>query len=255
MNLLIIKADEFSSQQKAIIRGERASYIYNFHDLKPGISIKAAVFNGAAGIAQIEAVSASQIELNFIAQHEAVANLPVHALVSIPRPQTIKKVLQLGCMLGLSSVCFFKSSKVVKSYLSSKALTLGKIEEQVIIGLEQAGTSLAPEVAVCASFEELLDNYLPKLNQNAGKIPAIKVLADTQSAKQDWASLQCSSQEQAVLIAIGPESGFSRDEIAALVERGFCPLSLGRRILRVDVALCAAFSRIQFLKEIRCLRA
>jgi 16S rRNA (uracil1498-N3)-methyltransferase len=40
-------------------------------------------------------------------------------------------------------------------------------------------------------------------------------------------------------LAVGPEGGFAEEEVALLKERGFAPVSLGRRILRAETAAIA----------------
>jgi 16S rRNA (uracil1498-N3)-methyltransferase len=40
-------------------------------------------------------------------------------------------------------------------------------------------------------------------------------------------------------LAVGPEGGFAEEEVALLKERGFAPVSLGRRILRAETAALA----------------
>jgi 16S rRNA (uracil1498-N3)-methyltransferase len=40
-------------------------------------------------------------------------------------------------------------------------------------------------------------------------------------------------------LAVGPEGGFAEEEVALLKERGFTPVSLGRRILRAETAALA----------------
>jgi len=40
-------------------------------------------------------------------------------------------------------------------------------------------------------------------------------------------------------LAVGPEGGFAEEEVALLKERGFAPVSLGRRILRAETAATA----------------
>jgi 16S rRNA (uracil1498-N3)-methyltransferase len=48
-----------------------------------------------------------------------------------------------------------------------------------------------------------------------------------------------------VWCAIGPEGGFSDEELAAFEAAGFMAASLGRRILRVDTAVSAALTVVQ----------
>ncbi len=49
---------------------------------------------------------------------------------------------------------------------------------------------------------------------------------------------------QDVILLIGPEGGFTPDEIALAIKAGFQPVSLGKRILRTETAGIAAISTI-----------
>lgn len=48
-------------------------------------------------------------------------------------------------------------------------------------------------------------------------------------------------------ILIGPEGGWSEDELAAVVSAGYLPLTLGRRTLRADAVPIVALGVLQFL--------
>jgi 16S rRNA (uracil1498-N3)-methyltransferase len=45
-------------------------------------------------------------------------------------------------------------------------------------------------------------------------------------------------------LAVGPEGGFAEEEVALLKERGFAPVSLGRRILRAETAALALLALV-----------
>ena len=48
----------------------------------------------------------------------------------------------------------------------------------------------------------------------------------------------------APVLAVGPEGGWTDEEVARLEEKGFVRMSLGPRILRTDTALIALLSRL-----------
>jgi 16S rRNA (uracil1498-N3)-methyltransferase len=52
------------------------------------------------------------------------------------------------------------------------------------------------------------------------------------------------------LIVIGPEGGFSKDEVMMAKEAGFISVSLGRQILKVETAAAAIISILQYEKGI-----
>ena len=51
---------------------------------------------------------------------------------------------------------------------------------------------------------------------------------------------------QRILIFIGPEGGFTRNEIEHMVEYGVQPVSLGHNILRAETAAIAAMAMIAY---------
>src|SRR5262245_57695717 len=55
-------------------------------------------------------------------------------------------------------------------------------------------------------------------------------------------------QGENVIIAAGPEAGFSAEEEAALERQGFMPTRLGPRVLRTETAALAALSALNALK-------
>ena len=54
--------------------------------------------------------------------------------------------------------------------------------------------------------------------------------------------------ESPVLLAAGPEAGFTEEEEARLVEAGFVPACLGPRILRTETAAVAALAALNALR-------
>jgi 16S rRNA (uracil1498-N3)-methyltransferase len=54
-----------------------------------------------------------------------------------------------------------------------------------------------------------------------------------------------SSPESTIVIATGPEGGWANEELAAAMEHGFTPVTLGERILRAETASLVALSILQ----------
>ena len=54
---------------------------------------------------------------------------------------------------------------------------------------------------------------------------------------------------QRVAVFIGPEGGFSQEEIGFAQEKGILPLTLGRRILRTETAGLVVLSWLMYLLE------
>ncbi|MEW6602661.1 MAG: RsmE family RNA methyltransferase, partial [Nitrospirota bacterium] len=79
-------------------------------------------------------------------------------------------------------------------------------------------------------------------NDNMGKI-IFSEEYKTRNLKQVLKDFQNTKE---ITIVIGPEGGFSKEEVDKAVEKGFMETSLGPRILRTETAPIAAISVIQY---------
>jgi 16S rRNA (uracil1498-N3)-methyltransferase len=66
-------------------------------------------------------------------------------------------------------------------------------------------------------------------------------------ARKGLRDFKHSSNISSIILLVGPEGGFTRDEEAAAMVAGFIPLCLGNRILRTESAALAAVGAMQAL--------
>lgn len=74
--------------------------------------------------------------------------------------------------------------------------------------------------------------------------------ADVQSEKL-YETLEANINIQSVIIVIGSEGGFSKEEVALLEEKGYQRVSLGARILRAETAALSVLSNIAFFYDMK----
>jgi len=106
----------------------------------------------------------------------------------------------------------------------------------VIAACEQCGRNRLPEVRETLSVEAC--------SRNPGEAELRLLLSP--DAKAGLGSLK-PRIGQAVVVAAGPEAGFSDDEEKILRRAGFVPLRLGPRILRTETAALAALAALNAL--------
>ncbi|NLF24086.1 MAG: RNA methyltransferase [Deltaproteobacteria bacterium] len=249
MNSIIIFPEEFTAQNLAVLRGVRAHYALQVHDLKVGLTVAAAKLGGERGRASVKRADPQEVWLETDLTDAPFPVLPYELIVAVPRPQTVRKVAQIAATLGLSRVHIIRSANVEKSYLSSRALTPENLLAEGLKGLEQSGGSLLPEVMVHRRFRPFLEDYLsPRLGELK---PALKVVA-TPGAKCGIDSLKFSGGgcSKTALVAIGPESGWNNFEVLSFERLGFKQINLGVRILRVESALIWLIAQLELLKDI-----
>lgn len=75
---------------------------------------------------------------------------------------------------------------------------------------------------------------------------ALKLILSERGPGQSLASLQYPDDPaQSIVLAVGPEGGWDREEVSCALACRFAPITLGSRILRSETAAIAAISVIQ----------
>ena len=111
---------------------------------------------------------------------------------------------------------------------------------------EQSSRAFIPELTEPLTFEEALqeDADLSKATQGSGHISVIPSLGEDRSLGNALSHLEAS--EGSVHIFIGPEGGFTQDELSAASENGVLSVTLGPRVLRSETAAVATLAMVMF---------
>ena len=160
--------------------------------------------------------------------------LPITVILALPRPKMLRRVLQTIAAMGVKNVYLINSTRVEKSFWQSPFLQPQAIEEQLILGLEQAKDTILPSVHLRKLFKPFVEDELTDIVGGSTAIIAHP------GAKKPC-PINLNSQ---VTLAIGPEGGFIPYEVTKLSAIGFDPMHLGPRILRVETAVPALLGRL-----------
>jgi RsmE family RNA methyltransferase len=139
----------------------------------------------------------------------------------------LKRILQTSAAMGVKKIVLLNSYRVEKSFWQSPLLKAEAINEQLVLGLEQAKDTVLPEVILAKRFKPFIEDDLPTLALNTRKLVA--------HPNATFQSPMISNER--TTLAVGPEGGFIDYEIQKLLEIGFDGISLGPRILRVESAI------------------
>lgn len=101
--------------------------------------------------------------------------------------------------------------------------------------------------------------YLPQLNESASPVAAIKAFTSAPGANNGTCALYAHPGGRALaaadfsaarcLLLIGPEGGFSDDEVATMTAAGAARIDLGVGILRVETAAVALLAALSLPRE------
>lgn len=165
----------------------------------------------------------------------AESPLMIHLGQAICRSEKMDYTLQKAVELGVKTITpLFTDYSNVK--LSAERLNnkLDHWRKVVISACEQSGRSYLPDIAT----PQHLSDFLKQSQADC------KLLLHPHHEKR---LKDISSTPKQVCLLVGPEGGFSTDEIKCSQQLGFDMISLGPRILRTETAAPAAITALQCL--------
>ncbi len=238
MNLLLLFAQDFTSAHRVQLTGRRLQHLLLVKNVAVNDTLEVGVLNGKVGQARVLSINAQQVELDVQLDKASVAPLNVNVILALPRPKMLKRILQTVSAMGVKQLSLIHSAKVEKSYWQSPWLEEEKMQQHLILGLEQAKDTLMPEVICYQRFKPFIEDIAPVLIARTKAIvahPGRGGLCFNESAKDG---------KQAITLAIGPEGGFLDYEIQQFERAGFQTCHLGERILRVENAIPVLLGRL-----------
>ncbi|GAB2608808.1 16S rRNA (uracil(1498)-N(3))-methyltransferase [Novilysobacter erysipheiresistens] len=207
--------------------------------LRLGVGDSCVLFNGDGYDYAARVAALGKRELR-VAVTDAVAvesesPLRVTLLQGIARGEKMDLILQKATELGAAEVRPLSSQRSeVKLDAARAAKRLAHWRNVVVAACEQSGRATVPSVAAPGSLDEVLAGLpagglrLTLDPEGTFAISALKVPAGGP-----------------VLLAVGPEGGWSPADREQLREAGFQGLQLGPRILRTETAGLAAIAALQ----------
>jgi len=103
----------------------------------------------------------------------------------------------------------------------------------------QSDRGAPAQIGLLSDFEELIQQWK---KERVFKV----ILWEEEEAKDLKAVLRASGPAKTFVGIVGPEGGFSKEEIQAARDAGFISVSLGRRILRAETAALTLIAIVQY---------
>lgn len=231
MNLILFDSSE-SMNGRIELRDQRAMHIQNVLKLDVGDDVRVGSINGKMGLARVlEMAPQFSVTLEVqVLDTEPPKKSPVELILGLPRPKSLKRLLRASANLGIKSIHLINTARVDKSYWSAPALKPEALRMTLLEGLSIAKDTVLPTVHLHKLFKPFAQDVAPILIRDAAF-----VAHPTSHPTRFKDGIQYSGQP--VLLAIGPEGGFTEYEVRLLNEAKFQNFSLGPRVLSVESAI------------------
>jgi 16S rRNA (uracil1498-N3)-methyltransferase len=218
--------------------GVEAHHLATVCRLRPGSEV--CLFNGDGRQyqARITAVARREVTLEIVGIEQPERELPFALEVAAPLPKgdrsqfLLEKLTEVGVTQFVPLVCHYSNTH-------PRDNKRDKLERYVIEASKQCGRNVLMKIDELTTWE----NYVQRSDDGELRILAHPV-ATTCERKRPYSA-------DKVRIAVGPEGGFTDDEVALALQNGWHTVSLGPRILRVETAALVLASSLS-VREAPC---
>jgi 16S rRNA (uracil1498-N3)-methyltransferase len=166
-------------------------------------------------------------------------SLAVTIAQAVPKGQKMDLVVEKATELGAFAIVPVRSARVVGHDTSA-----GKVERWRRIAksaAQQSGRVRVPEVADVHDWDALLAAFA-----RYDRVYVPWELAEPAPLRDVFENGLTGARS--VLVVIGPEGGFSAEEVQLARDAGATPISLGRRILRTETAALVVLAAILYAR-------
>lgn len=227
------------------VSGEAARYLASVLRLSPGARFPGLDREGRRYELEIRGIAQGRVDLAVRPESRPKGSLPPRLILvqALPKGRKMDLVVRQAAEAGVARIIPVESSRSVAriSDQGGAAAKRERWERIVREALQQSGSALITEVDLPRPFPDL-GGVLEKPAEG-------RVGLYFHETPLDGAALHryLSGEPDQVVACVGPEGGFSKEEIRYLDDLGFRPAHLGPTVLRTETAALYAVAAIQVI--------
>ncbi|MEC4820018.1 MAG: 16S rRNA (uracil(1498)-N(3))-methyltransferase [Scytonema sp. PMC 1069.18] len=231
-------------QEQILLTPQQQHYLGRVLRLRAGDRFIAIDGVGKWWLAQLEGENAQVLESITV---ETELPLSITLIVALPKGNAFDDVVRCSTELGVSTIAPVVSERTLLNPSPQKLERWRRIAQEAA---EQSERSFVPTVLEPVSFSTALSSVTEYYPQKTTEIASNSSMKNNQYicvARGHFPHLRDCLQNKGqttIVIATGPEGGWTQKEVDSATEAGFQPVSLGRRILRAVTAPIVALAAI-----------
>lgn len=228
---------------EVVITGSEARHIIRVLRMERGDEIIIIDEQGRRFKATISDLGSKEVRAKIEYQLPEITPSPVRIVLSqaLIRSKNMDLVIQKCTELGVNAIMPFVSQRVVvKPHKRGYQKKLEHWRQISINAVKQSDAIRPPEISRIMEFKDMIDGLKKEV--------ATKVILWEQEEGISLKEVLCSESgnKDYFIGIVGPEGGFSKQEIEYAKNAGFVPVTLGKRILRTETASIAFVSLVQY---------
>ncbi|MDD5309777.1 MAG: RsmE family RNA methyltransferase [Deltaproteobacteria bacterium] len=215
---------------EAVVTGDELHYLRRVRRLEPGDPVEVRDLRGRLFSARVVLLGKERAVLALEAEAPAAREAAqVNVIIAVPKRHLLDDVVRQLSEIGVARLAPVVSERSVARPGKERAPRWRRIAAESV---RQCGRARPMAVDDVRPFADVL-------RELAGKGTRL-VLHERETSTGLSAALGKGPVSPPLTLAVGPEGGFSPDEILLSADLGFAPMGLGPSVLRVETAAVVA---------------
>lgn len=224
------------NDQAIVLKDQEQHHLVNVMRTRLGEEIEVVNGMGQLGKAILESIEKKSVTLRLESVFtETPSSKKLILAQGIPKQNRLEFIIEKCTELGMSEIWLFPASLSEKKDLSANQLE--RLQTLMIAAMKQCGRLFLPKIVIMPPLKQWKNIEVKTLFFGDVKAEAV-VFMDL------WQKLE---DVQSALFCIGPESGFSDEEVSCLVRLGAHGVKLHSNILRTETAAIASIALMSHL--------
>ena len=237
------------------ITGDELHHLVDVVRLREGDEIT--VLDGVGGVYEVALVScARDVAIGKVKNHRQIKPpvVKVTLFVGLPKADKMDMVVQKATELGAHRIAPVLCQRSVPHPSAERAeRRVARWRQIAVEASKQSRRPFFPTISDLSHFDRTLDEFHTDLKLIF--VPRMSLAtccrcSTSQESLKDVLRQNVGAKE--VSIFIGPEGGFTEDEVSRAVSAGAVPVSLGSNILRTETAAIAALAIVLYESNVAC---
>lgn len=232
MPKFFVKSEDINDHT-VTLEGENANHIGNVLRAKTGDIITVCDGEGRDYECEIREITKKTVtaKITDIFTNDNEPDIKITLYQGLPKADKMELVIQKCIEIGVDRIVPVKTEHTVVKLEGKEDKKLARWNKIAESAAKQCGRGKIPVVDKVLNFKEAVDEGC---NLEGAVIPYEK---EKENSIKSFAK---EFKGKSIGIFIGPEGGFSNEEIEYAVKKGVKPVTLGKRILRTETAGLAA---------------